>query len=359
MRLTPQTKVIIYGAGYCGALLVELLQENRIQPICVFDRDRQKQSVRVLGVEIAEPQYRQADLVIVALLVKGTVFGSIKSSLMEFGYPEEQIVHIYDLENQGSLFAEQKLVLKPDVSVVESEMEQWAWLEQVLSDEESQQVLCAAKRFLEGDSDVLFPAHPIREQYFAYDIYKQRDDEAVIDCGGFQGDVMRIFLENNEGRFSHYTIIEPDGTYNPFIEANAAGFCRDKIEILNNALSDKSMELYVTNYMNMNSTVSESQTANSVRKVWATTLDQLLADEICSFLKIDIEGYEMKMLRGAERMIMSQKPLVAVAAYHHERDLFEIARALLAYNPAYKLFLRSYMNYQEMVLYAVPEGRLL
>lgn len=357
MRLTQETDLIVYGAGYCGAMLVELLQKSGIRPLCVFDRDRSKQGRQVFGVEIVEPRCQRADIVIVALLVKGTVYASIKAHLLKLGYSEKQVVHIYDLENQRNLFDKQKLVIWPDVSVVEKEADRFAWLEGVLSDQESKQVLSAAKCFLAGDADTVFPTHPIREQYFAYDIYKRTEEEKVIDCGGFQGDVMRIFLENNEGQFSHYTIIEPDASYNRFIETNTDGFCRDKINILNCALSDQSGEVYVTNYMDMNSTVSEYETAYSTRKVRAAALDTLV-DAACTFLKIDIEGYEMKMLRGAKRIITSQKPLVAVAAYHHECDVPDIAQTLLTYNPKYRLYLRSYMNYQEMILYAVPEDRL-
>lgn len=358
MLLTSRTDIIIYGAGYCGAMFVELLQVNNINPLYVFDKDKQKQKERVFGVEIVEPQFRQADIVVVALLVRGSIYASIKSYLMELGYLKEQIIHIYDLENQRKLFSNQKLIIKPDVSVVEDYAEQWRQLEYILSDEESRQVLFAAKQFLMGNSSVQFPAHSIEEQYFAYDIYRKTENEEVIECGGFKGDIMRIFLENNEGRFSHYIIIEPDKQYNAFIEKNLSGFCRDNISILNYALSDEDGDFYITNYMNMNSVVSENKTQYSMQEVQAKSLDKLLPNGKCTFLKVDIEGYELKMLQGARQIIACNKPVIAIAVYHHECDLFEIANKLLEYHSEYKLFLRSYMNYQEMILYAVPEERL-
>ncbi len=358
MRLTPQTNMIIYGAGYCGAMFVELLLANSMHPLCVFDKDKEKQAKKVFGVEIEKPHFRQADIVIVALLIRGKAYASIKHFLLKLGYVEEQVVHIYDLENQRKLFDKQKLIIKPNLTVVERYAEQWEWLNCVLSDEESKRVLFAAKQFLKGDSAVKFPVHSIEEQYFAYDIYQKIEDEIVIECGGFKGEVMRIFFENNGGRFSHYTIIEPDAGYNIFIEANARGYRREDIEILNCALSDKSQEMFVTNYMNMNSIVSGNKTMYSMQKVQAASLDKLLPDGKCTFLKIDIEGYELKMLQGAKNIIQHNKPVIAIAAYHHESDLFDIAKKLLEYNSKYNLFLRSYMNYQEMILYAIPEERI-
>ena len=358
MRLTPQTKIVIYGAGYCGAMLTELLLANNIYPLCVFDKNMHKQKTRVFDVKIAEPHYLQTDIVIVALLVRGTVYVSIKEYLLKLGYTEDQIVHIYDLDNQRDLFEKQKLVIKPNLPLIQYNKKQWEWLESVLFDDESRSVLIAAQQFLVGDPAAKFHVHPIKEQYFAYEIYKKIEDEEVIECGGFKGEVMRYFIENNNGRFSHYTIIEPDEKYNVFIEANAYGFRSEDIEILNYALSDKKQELYLTNYMNMNSVVSENRTTHSTQKVQARKLDELLPNAKCTFLKVDIEGYELKMLRGAKQTIVSNKPVIAIAAYHHEYDLLEIAKMLLEYNSDYRLFLRSYMNFQEMILYAIPEERL-
>ena len=53
-----------------------------------------------------------------------------------------------------------------------------------------------------------------------------------------------------------------------------------------------------------------------------TTLDDYFAgDEMISFLKIDVEGAEMRLLRGAKRVLQLKHPLkLAICTYHKQED---------------------------------------
>ena len=47
-----------------------------------------------------------------------------------------------------------------------------------------------------------------------------------------------------------------------------------------------------------------------------------------SVIKIDTEGYEMKVLKGAESTLMTCKPRLIIASYHYQDKWKEIARYL-------------------------------
>ena len=69
---------------------------------------------------------------------------------------------------------------------------------------------------------------------------------------------------------------------------------------------------------------------------------------------MDIEGAEMEALKGAESIIKSQKPKLAICVYHKEQDMTEIPIFIKKLVPEYKLFMRHYSNDAgETVLYAV------
>jgi hypothetical protein len=56
-----------------------------------------------------------------------------------------------------------------------------------------------------------------------------------------------------------------------------------------------------------------------------TTLDDCLAGQRISFIKLDVEGYEMKALRGAERLLReNQEMKICVCTYHYGGDAREI-----------------------------------
>lgn len=70
-------------------------------------------------------------------------------------------------------------------------------------------------------------------------------------------------------------------------------------------------------------------------------------------VKLDVEGAEMTVLRGARRSIAKWRPQMAVSVYHRKEDLLDVPEYLLAIHPDYRFSLS--MNgptFVDMVLYA-------
>jgi FkbM family methyltransferase len=61
-----------------------------------------------------------------------------------------------------------------------------------------------------------------------------------------------------------------------------------------------------------------------------------------TFLKMDIEGFEVDALTGGSQMISSAKPKIAVSAYHRANDFIEIIRLVKSLNPEYRIGLRHH-----------------
>ncbi|MDR1741759.1 MAG: FkbM family methyltransferase [Synergistaceae bacterium] len=86
----------------------------------------------------------------------------------------------------------------------------------------------------------------------------------------------------------------------------------------------------------------------------ADSIDNLLGDEPVSFIKVDIEGAELKALHGAARTIVSKRPKLAVCAYHRAEDLITIPQYIRTLLPDARFYFRSHMfAANEPVLYAV------
>ena len=67
--------------------------------------------------------------------------------------------------------------------------------------------------------------------------------------------------------------------------------------------------------------------------VQVETLDNLI-DEIglskVNFIKIDVEGAELDVLKGSERTLANNDLFLAIAAYHYPEEIFEVAKFLRA-----------------------------
>ena len=89
------------------------------------------------------------------------------------------------------------------------------------------------------------------------------------------------------------------------------------------------------------------------------SLDFLLAGEIPTYIKMDIEGAEVDALKGAINSIHENLPILAISVYHHQDHIWSIPSMLHALSAGYKFYLRRYTAHvlDDLVLYAVPAHR--
>ena len=75
-----------------------------------------------------------------------------------------------------------------------------------------------------------------------------------------------------------------------------------------------------------------------------------------NLIKLDIEGFELSALQGADKTIQNFAPKIQVCLYHKKEDLIDIP--LFFYNKYkdkhYKFYIGHHTdNYMETVLYAI------
>ena len=90
-----------------------------------------------------------------------------------------------------------------------------------------------------------------------------------------------------------------------------------------------------------------------------TTLDELVERNglrRVNFLKLDVEGSELAVLRGATQTLRDHRPRLAIAVYHDARDIWEIPLYLHGLGLGYRLFLdHTSAGMDETVLFASVE----
>jgi hypothetical protein len=89
----------------------------------------------------------------------------------------------------------------------------------------------------------------------------------------------------------------------------------------------------------------------------AVALDQLLLKTPINFIKLDVEGAEAKVLKGARSIIERNRPTLALSLYHNPQDIWELPELLFQMCFEYNLFIRQhFFNSFDCVLYAVPKN---
>jgi FkbM family methyltransferase len=95
----------------------------------------------------------------------------------------------------------------------------------------------------------------------------------------------------------------------------------------------------------------------SVRTI---TIDDFVADagiDRLRFVKMDVEGAELNVLRGARGTLERFAPKLAVAAYHRDDDLVRIPQELDSLASDYRLYLQTFSPVEdETVLFAAADS---
>lgn len=93
-------------------------------------------------------------------------------------------------------------------------------------------------------------------------------------------------------------------------------------------------------------------------KTDVTDIDSVVGKTKIGFIKMDIEGCELKGLHGAATTIKRDYPILAISAYHKKEDLIILPKYIKSLENdewKYKLYLLHHgVCASELVLYAIP-----
>lgn len=215
-----------------------------------------------------------------------------------------------------------------------------------LKDDKSKKTFKDVLKFrLSGDCDFLKDyAVNLKEQYFAYAEFLKLSKDVFVDCGGFDGDTSEEFMKRCPD-FDKIYFFEP-------CEENFAKAQKrlqsDKIVFAKKGVSDEDGVLKF----------SESGSASGVcddgaLQIEVVSIDNFVQEKV-TFIKMDLEGWELPALRGAQKHIIEYSPKLAVAVYHSACDFWKIFEYVKSLNPHYEVYLRHYtQGFAESIMFFV------
>jgi FkbM family methyltransferase len=213
--------------------------------------------------------------------------------------------------------------------------------------------------FMAANQETLLEHDPAEETYFPKDLWSMSEDDHFADCGAFNGDSVLMFLENVGMKFKQATAYEPDPRNIEALNANLAALpvqYRKKVKVVNAALAAKSGYLQFS----VSGTAGSAVNEEADFKIKCVFLDEEHCNSPATFLKMDIEGYELEALNGASEMIAKHAPILAVTCYHKVQHLWQIPLLIKSFRSDYKFYLRRYSeDCWETVCYAVPMHRAI
>jgi FkbM family methyltransferase len=361
--LKPFSKrVVIYGAGNLGRRTLAGLRDTGIDVVAFADRNPALRDQSVRGVPVYAPE-EAADkfgnnALFVITLWHPTKTGGIESVALQlhhagcqcaipfvplyWRYPTQYLpYYMWDL---------------PSLAVESKDRVRTAF-DLFSGDPDSQRRFVQQLR-LRMRADFGCPEPPAEHNAYFPPLFRPLPDESFADCGAYDGDTVRVFLEWTGGSFSKIVAFEPDPKNADALEA----FAQEKpdlarrIEVRRNAAAEQAGVVRFAASGGTDAAISETGDI----EVSCIALDDALASQRTTFIKMDIEGAEMSALRGARRIIRRDRPILAVCVYHQQDHLWEVPLTIASDLDRTRFGLFGYfMEGMETVCYAIPEERFV
>ena len=160
-------------------------------------------------------------------------------------------------------------------------------------------------------------------------------NDVVFDCGCAEG-IFPLMIYN---KCSKVYSFEPLEDYQIGLNKTFAKI--QNVFIINEALGDKVGSIGFAKSGIQSSIANNDNEGNVIVKI--NTIDNFCTSNNCvvNYIKADIEGYELQLLKGASDSIKKFKPKIAITVYHLENDYNVIKDFILNIVPDYNFIIKG------------------
>jgi FkbM family methyltransferase len=256
----------------------------------------------------------------------------------------QSVVSIQELAHASAGAIEQPTFVREQREDWRQFASEWADLFDTLADGSSRQTLLDVLRYRLTANAAFMRGYDVRTHQQYFEPFLDLRSEVFVDAGGFDGDTTEEFCRRCPN-YKQVHLFEPSDKNIRAARARLAG--QRDIAFHSEALSDAPGQICFDPEAGSASAVK----AGTGEMVQMTTVDLTIADPV-SFIKMDLEGWELKALAGCERHIRADRPKLAIAVYHGASDFRDIWRYVRALHPDYRVYLRHYtQGWSETVMF--------
>lgn len=329
-------KLVLFAAGELGKKFVFGLNNIGIKVDYFCDNDMRKWGKYFLNVEVISPNQLLEIKNEVKILITSEYYYEILQQLEDLGIDN---VFIYD----HKIFRNSDFFLRFDFNVrccqsVLRERENYRKVYNLFEDEKSKDVLLNIMKYrLDYNIEHLKKIAEPKHDYFSYEFFKYNEEEVFIDAGACKGETIFDFIYWTQNKFKFIHAFEPDEINFRVLQKQTNYLVlKNRLKLSLAGIGDLNEKLSFSSNGNGTSNFN----LNGSKEVDVYNLDTYLKGSPVTLIKMDIEGFEIKALKGARETIKKYKPKLAICVYHLPDDIWAIPMFLKELVPEYKLYLR-------------------
>lgn len=324
---TTNKPIVLYGMGNGADKIIAVLEEYGIPFKGVFASDGFVKDKKFHGFKIStygELKEKFGEMIVLLC------FGSAR---------EEVIENVKRIANEQEVYAPEVPVIGGGLFTEQYLRENLSDFEEVykrLADDKSKQTFINTIKYkISGKIDYLFDCQVSDDEPYK-NFLKLSINESFLDLGAYNGDTVEDFV-NRIADYKKIIAVEPDFKTFKKLQRNTENI--KNIELINKCISNFSGKGNFSMNAGRNSVVNKNGDITDF-----ITVDDLLKGNGISYIKMDVEGEEVKAICGAEKAILKNKPKMLISCYHRTEDLISIPKAVLKIRDDYKLYIRHFSS---------------
>lgn len=282
----------------------------------------------------------------------GAYCASVVDACIEYGNSKIRCICDGDAEKWGKTAAHQLPIISPeelkkehtDAMIIIGTMKGCKEIEGALNQcFPKEQVFPFAVDILEQKKD---------EQYFDPEIiHFQPQGEIFVDGGSYDFETSEILMSKTG--VNRIYAFEPDPINAARVRERIAAYKETEIMFHEKGLWDKEETVAFDASGKDAARIMDIAAEDRDSRIRTAALDDV-TEQDATFIKLDIEGAELKALQGARKTIQKNRPKLAICVYHKPEDMLELTEYVRALVPEYRFYLRHYSNFHfDTILYAV------
>ena len=349
-----QYPFVMYGAGEAAHWFYEVgVKRKGLTPLAIVDQRANEiknyQGIPCIDLQEAVVQFGTIDIDIVVCVGDFESFLTIRANLHKHGFSK---VHyqgwFYEIHNllEVDFIGESawREMFQQNEAAIVSAYAQW-------EDELSRRLFAQLINAHYHRQAKRFPRRPREEQHFPKDIALVKGCGSIVVCGAYDGEALRL-LKQHRINAEKIFLFEPEPEIFAKLVVNVAKYQQEygvDVLAIPMANSEKTSMVLFLRADGLGSKICAKGNCH----VQAVSLDDFFGSHKITRITMDIEGHEGATLRGAAKLVKSQKPDLSISVYHDPKQLWEIPSLISSLQKGYKFYLRNYTSYAvETVLYA-------
>ena len=188
--------------------------------------------------------------------------------------------------------------------------------------------------------DELYMNYLTLQGYFGYEneYITVNENDVVIDCGGNMG-LFAAWAASKGGKVHSF---EPGKTALKYLNKTKELY-PNNITIIPKAVFDKETTLDYIECMNIGGShismfnINYEAGFKKEYPVQTIILDEYFQNQKIDFIKIDAEGSEEAIIKGAKNILQNHAPKLVIACYHFYQDNIILSKLISSINPKYNI----------------------